>query len=55
MASAGAVVMPSRWDEAFGMVGIEAFAQGTPVLAYNVGGIAEWCTPDAGYLVPCGN
>ena len=54
-ASAGLVLMTSLWDEAFGMVGIEAFAQGTPVLAYDVGGIPEWCRPEAGILIECGN
>lgn len=55
MASAGVLIMPSLWDEAFGMVGIEAFTQGTPAVAYNVGGISEWCLPGAGELVNCGD
>jgi glycosyltransferase involved in cell wall biosynthesis len=54
-ASSGALLMPSIWDEAFGMVGVEAFAQGTPVVAYDVGGISEWCKPIAGILVKCGD
>jgi glycosyltransferase involved in cell wall biosynthesis len=54
-ASAGLVLMTSRWDEAFGMVGIEAFAQGTPVMAYEVGGISEWCRPEAGILIESGD
>jgi glycosyltransferase involved in cell wall biosynthesis len=37
------------------MVGIEAFAKGTPVVAYDVGGISEWCKPTAGILVKCGD
>ena len=55
LASAGALLMLSQWDEAFGMVGLEAFAQGTPVVAYDVGGISEWCRDGAGLLVPSGN
>jgi glycosyltransferase involved in cell wall biosynthesis len=55
LASAGALLMPSLWDEAFGMAGIEALTQGTPVVAYDVGGISEWCRDGAGVLVPCGN
>ncbi len=47
--------MPSLWDEGFGMAGIEALAQGTPVVAYEVGGIPEWCRGQAGLLVRCGN
>lgn len=53
--SSGALLLPSLWDEAFGMVGIEALAQGTPVVAYDVGGISEWCAAEAGVLVPCGD
>lgn len=55
LASAGLLLMPSLWDEAFGMAGLEALAQGTPVVAYDVGGISEWCRGDAGILVPCGD
>jgi glycosyltransferase involved in cell wall biosynthesis len=55
MASAGALLMPSLWDEAFGMAGIEAMAQGTPVVAYDVGGISEWCRNGAGVRVRCGD
>ncbi len=51
----GVLLMPSLWDEAFGMAGLEAFAQGTPVVAYDVGGISEWCRPGAGILVRCGD
>jgi glycosyltransferase involved in cell wall biosynthesis len=54
-ASAGLVLITSLCDEAFGMVGIEAFAQGTPVVAYDVGGISEWCWPEAGILVQSGD
>jgi len=54
-ASVGAIVVPSIWDEAFGMIGIEAFAQGTPAVAYEVGGIPEWCRQPAGILVRVGD
>jgi len=36
------VVVPSRWQEPFGLIGIEAFDHGKPVVAFNVGGISEW-------------
>jgi glycosyltransferase involved in cell wall biosynthesis len=53
--SAGVVLVPSLWDEAFGMVGPEAFAMETPVVAYDVGGIPEWCGSGAGIRVACGD
>ncbi len=37
-----AVAVPSLWPEPFGLVGIEAYARGRPVVAYAAGGIPEW-------------
>ena len=46
-------VMPSRWEEAFGLVAIEAAAIGRPVVATRVGGIPEVVIHDeTGLLVP---
>jgi glycosyltransferase involved in cell wall biosynthesis len=42
IARARFVVVPSRWPEPFGMVGIEAMARGRPVVAFDTGGIADW-------------
>ena len=39
---AAVILMPSRWQEPFGIVGIEALSLGTPVVAWHSGGIAEW-------------
>ncbi len=39
---AAALIMPSRWQEPFGIVGLEAMSMGTPVAAWNSGGISEW-------------
>lgn len=36
------VAMPSLWGEPYGLVGIEAFARGRPVVAYDAGAIGEW-------------
>lgn len=47
------VLMPSRWQEPFGIVGLEALAMGVPVAAWSSGGVAEW-HPGQG-LVPWGH
>jgi glycosyltransferase involved in cell wall biosynthesis len=39
------LIFPSKWYETFGLVAIEAFAKGTPVIAANIGAIAELVTP----------
>jgi glycogen(starch) synthase len=41
IAAASLVVVPSRWQEAFGLVAIEAAWQGRPVVATRVGGLPE--------------
>ncbi|MET0553641.1 MAG: glycosyltransferase, partial [Vicinamibacteria bacterium] len=41
-ARAGALVLPSRWQEPFGIVGLEALTCGVPVAAWESGGVAEW-------------
>jgi glycosyltransferase involved in cell wall biosynthesis len=40
--AASVIAVPSLWAEPFGLVGVEAFARGRPVVAYGVGGIPEW-------------
>jgi glycosyltransferase involved in cell wall biosynthesis len=42
------VAVPSLWAEPYGLVGIEAFARGRPVVAYAAGGIPEWIDASAG-------
>ena len=49
------VAMPSTWGEPFGLVGIEAFARGRPVVAYDSGGIEQWLDDASGALVPRGD
>lgn len=50
--AADIVLVPSRWQEPFGLIGAEAFAHGKPVVAFDVGGISEWLKDGVnGYLV----
>ena len=53
--AASVVAMPSTWGEPFGLVGIEAFARGRPVAAFDAGAISEWLSPCAGVCVACGD
>ncbi|HTX60056.1 MAG TPA: glycosyltransferase, partial [Verrucomicrobiae bacterium] len=48
------LALPSLWAEPYGLIGIEAFARGRPVAAYQSGGIPEWLG-DAGASAPRGN
>jgi glycosyltransferase involved in cell wall biosynthesis len=41
MGAAKCVIFPSEWYETFGRVAIEAFSRGTPVIAAQLGAIAE--------------
>lgn len=45
MGEAQFLVFPSKWYETFGRVAVEAFATGTPVIAANIGAIAEIVKP----------
>ena len=42
MRAADLLVVPSRWPEPFGLVGVEAAAVGLPAVGFAVGGIPEW-------------
>ncbi len=39
---ARALLFPARWQEPFGILAVEALAQGTPVVAAAAGGTDEW-------------
>jgi glycosyltransferase involved in cell wall biosynthesis len=47
MAKARAVIVPSVWEEPFGLVVVEAMAVATPVIAAAHGSLAELITPGA--------
>ncbi|UGY13120.1 glycosyltransferase [Bradyrhizobium septentrionale] len=56
MAKARALVVPSLWYEGFPMVVVEAFARGTPLIASEIGGLAEVVSDGGtGALVPPGD
>ena len=43
---------PIRWQEPFGLVGLEAMAHGVPVMAFDLGGVREYLSGECGALVP---
>ena len=44
---------PVRWQEPFGLVGLEAMAHGIPVVAFDTGGVREWLSSsENGIVVP---
>ena len=48
---ARALILPSKWFETFGRVAVEAFAKGVPVIASNIGAVAEVVKDnETGYL-----
>ncbi len=50
------VLVPSRWPEPFGMIGIEAMRRARPVVGAAHGGIPEWLEDGVGgRLVPPGD
>ncbi len=49
---AAVLLLPSRWQEPFGIAGLEALTLGVPVAAYDSGGIREW---HPGPLAPWGD
>lgn len=47
------ILVPSRWPEPFGMVGLEAMKHSRPVVAFDAGGIQDWLIDgETGILVP---
>ena len=54
MRAAACVVVPSVWQEPYGLVAAEAVALGRPVVAFAIGGLPEACGGRA-TLVPPGD
>ncbi|MDX1502564.1 MAG: glycosyltransferase family 4 protein [Thermoanaerobaculia bacterium] len=56
MGEAALVVVPSEWEEPFGLVVIEAFAKGTPVVAAAIGALPSLVDEGrSGFLFPAGD
>ena len=49
--NAKVAVVPTKWNEPFGLVPVEAMACGTPVVSYDRGGVAETIAEGTGFLV----
>ncbi len=48
------LVVPSRWPEPFGMIGLEAMRKSLPVVGFASGGIPDWLRDGVnGILAPC--
>lgn len=51
--AAKVVVVPSRWPEPFGMIGLESMQHGRAVVGFDVGGIPDWLEHNVtGLLAP---
>ena len=49
--AADILIVPSLWQEPFGRVVIEAYANATPVIATNIGGLPEIVDKHTGFLI----
>jgi glycosyltransferase involved in cell wall biosynthesis len=44
-------LVPTKWNEPFGLVPVESMACGTPAVSYDRGGVSETIAEGTGYLV----
>jgi glycosyltransferase involved in cell wall biosynthesis len=49
--NAKVTVVPTKWNEPFGLVPVESMSCGTPVVSYKRGGVAETIAEGTGFLV----
>lgn len=52
LGAARALLFPARWQEPFGILGLEALAAGTPVILTPTGGMADWAGPGTLAVAP---
>ncbi len=52
---ADVAVIPSTWEEPFGLTVLEGMAAGLPIITTNRGGIPEIVTKDNAVIIPCGD
>jgi glycosyltransferase involved in cell wall biosynthesis len=49
--NAKVTIVPTKWNEPFGLVPVESMACGTPAVSYERGGVAETIAEGTGFLV----
>ena len=52
MRASRVLLFPARWQEPFGIAGLEALSVGLPVIAMDVGGVSDWAGPGAVRVPP---
>ena len=55
MQASQALIVPSVWEEIFGLVVVEAYANALPVIASKIGALAEIVRPETGYHFEAGD
>lgn len=55
MRNSDLLVLPGTWPEPFGLVGIEAGCVGLPSVAFDLGGIPDWCRSGVSGILASGS